>query len=671
MTRKKILVSIIMILLLLLITPMIDQIKVQAATIKLNTKGFSLAINHYKTLTISGTKKKVTWTSTNRGVATVSSSGKVIAKAPGSATIYASVAGKKLSVKVSVIKLSVSTATIEMGKSKTLKVYGTASKVTWSSSNKSVATISTSGKITTKAPGKVTISATVAGKKLSCIVTVLKLNKTSTELTIGTTTPLKVLGTTNKVTWSTSNAFVATVTSSGLVAAKSSGTATITASVSGTKLVGKIIIRKPIKTPTPTPTKAPTKVPTLIPTKMPAITPTKIPTLNPTPIPIITLTPAPTPTHNITPVIIPTPIPTITPTVPPSPNLTKRIIGYYAAWSRYAGFTPDKIDANKLTHINYAFANIGNDLKIKLGYPDVDLANIDGLNQLKKMNPKLKTIISVGGYSWSGKFSDVALTEATRTTFAESCIDFIVTYGFDGIDLDWEYPVSGGLPENAKRAADKQNFTLLMKKIREKLDIKEATTGKKYILTFAGAAGSWYLKNIELNLLNQYIDYVNVMTYDLHGTWEAYTNYNAPLYSEDPLRPNNISVDKSMKEWVATGLPKNKIVMGVPFYGYIYRSVPNVNNGFNQLYTGGSSITYKNVIINYLNAPGYRYYYNSNAKVPWLFDGSTFITYENELSMSEKAQYIKNHGLGGAMIWELSQDYNKVLLDALYHEMTR
>ena len=275
----------------------------------------------------------------------------------------------------------------------------------------------------------------------------------------------------------------------------------------------------------------------------------------------------------------------------------------------------------------------------------------------------------MGGYSWSGKFSDVALTELSRTIFADSCIDFIDHYGFDGIDLDWEYPVSGGLPGNVRRAADKQNFTLLMKTLRERLNAKEIITGKKYILTFAGAAGTWYLNNIELNLLNQYIDYANVMTYDLHGTWESYTNFNAPLYSDDPLRPNNISVDKSIKEWMKTGFPKNKIVMGVPFYGYIYHTVSNVNNGFNQLYSTGASITYQKVITNFLNTPGYNYYYNSYAKVPWLFDGSTFITYENELSMSEKAQYIKNNDLSGVMIWELSQDPNKVLLNSLYQKL--
>jgi chitinase len=140
---------------------------------------------------------------------------------------------------------------------------------------------------------------------------------------------------------------------------------------------------------------------------------------------------------------------------------TKILVGYYAAWAAYSGFTPDRIDASKLTNINYAFANIGKDLKITMGDPDKDPSNFKLLNDLKKKNPELKTLISVGGWSWSGKFSDAALTEASRTAFAQSCVAFMKKYGFDGVDIDWEYPVSGGLAGNSNCSADKHNFTLL------------------------------------------------------------------------------------------------------------------------------------------------------------------------------------------------------------------
>jgi chitinase len=407
---------------------------------------------------------------------------------------------------------------------------------------------------------------------------------------------------------------VATVSSSGKVTAKAPGTATITASVAGKKLTSKITVKAPL-----TDTQDRLRTPT------------------------------------------------------PTAGSTEKIVGYYAAWSKYAGFTPDKIDANKLTHINYAFANIDSDFKVTLGYPDIDPANIKLLNSLKMQNPNLKTIIAVGGWTWSARFSDAALTEESRTIFAESCVEFIVKYGFDGVDIDWEYPVSGGLATNIKRPEDKQNFTLLMKTLREKLDARGAVDGKHYILTFAGAAGNWYLHNIELDKLNHYIDFVNLMSYDIHGTWESLTDFNAPLYvdSKSATPQYKTSVDSSVTAWLNTGFPKEKLVMGVPFYGIIYKAVLHNNNGLYQTYSGGATISYNNIVGNYLNTLGYERFFHSEEMVPWLFNGSTFISYDDPQSIAVKTNYVKGKGLGGMMIWELSQDPKHVLLDAIYQGLSR
>jgi len=203
-----------------------------------------------------------------------------------------------------------------------------------------------------------------------------------------------------------------------------------------------------------------------------------------------------------------------------------RIIGYYPSWKSYSGFTPDKLDASKLTHINYAFAYIGQDNKIKLGYPDKDPENFKEINELKIINPDLKILISVGGWNWSGKFSDTASTEIARVTFAKSCVEFITEYEIDGIDLDWEYPVGGGLSTNSKRPQDKQNFTLLLKEIRKELDELELKDNKNYLLTIAGGASKYYLNNIEPDKIKEYIDFANIMTYDLHGPWDLYSDFN-------------------------------------------------------------------------------------------------------------------------------------------------
>lgn len=352
-------------------------------------------------------------------------------------------------------------------------------------------------------------------------------------------------------------------------------------------------------------------------------------------------------------------------------EISPKIIGYYPAWAKYLNYGPDKIDATKLTHINYAFANISENLTITLGYPHVDESNIKELLLLKEKNPKLKLLISVGGWSWSGKFSKAARTEASRTKFADSCVEFLIKYGFDGLDIDWEYPVSGGLEEENASPKDKQNFTLLMKKLREKLDTKGAKTGKKYLLSFAGGSGTWYVDNVELSKLHKYVDYASVMSYDIHGPWERYTNFNAPLYNntDTPKTQNTWSVNSSIGVWINAGFPKEKLVMGIPFYGYHYVVSKKANHGLYQLYKSSAAISYQTVYKDYLNKPDYTKYFHTSSKVPWLYNGSDFITYEDTQSVTAKTNFMKENELGGIMIWELSQDYNQMLLNTIYKNL--
>lgn len=347
----------------------------------------------------------------------------------------------------------------------------------------------------------------------------------------------------------------------------------------------------------------------------------------------------------------------------------KKIIGYYPAWKSYSGFTPDKLDASKLTHINYAFAYIGQDNKIKPGYPDKDPENFKKLNELKKVNPDLKILISVGGWNWSGKFSDTASTDFSRAAFADSCVEFITKYGIDGIDLDWEYPVGGGLPDNSKRPEDKQNFTLLLKEIREKLDEQGLKDNRHYLLTIAGGASNYYLKNIEPDKIREYIDYANIMTYDLHGPWDAYSDFNAPLYSSSNSSPQyKISVDSGVNAWIDAGFPKDKLVVGVPFYGYLYKISSGAGNGIYQKFTNGEALSFSSIKTDYINN-GYSEFFDSESMVSWLYKDNTFISYDDARSLELKAEYIKNEELGGIMIWELSQDYNNELLNSIFEAL--
>jgi chitinase len=360
-------------------------------------------------------------------------------------------------------------------------------------------------------------------------------------------------------------------------------------------------------------------------------------------------------------------------------------VGYYTGWSTYSNFHVSNIDASKLSHLNYAFSNISADGKIALGDPWADVekpfpgdsadqpykGNFYQLTKIKEQYPHLKTLISVGGWTWSERFSDVALTEQSRTIFADSLLEFILKYGFDGVDLDWEYPVGGGEADNINRPEDKQNFTLLLQKIRETFDAQSTKDGKKYLLTIASGAGKWHVDNMELNLIQQYVDYIQLMTYDIHGSWEPLTGLNAPLY-RDPDSGFNFewSVQDAVQTYINNGVPANKIVMGVPFYGRVYNQVNNMNSGLYQSFTGGGSAkSYAELEANYINKNGFIRYWEPDSKVPWLFNGSQFISYDDVESMGYKTSFIKLMGLGGAMMWELSQDPNKVLLSKVYNDL--
>jgi chitinase len=234
------------------------------------------------------------------------------------------------------------------------------------------------------------------------------------------------------------------------------------------------------------------------------------------------------------------------------------------------------------------------------------------------------------------------------------------------VDIDWEYPVSGGLSTNTYRSQDKTNFTLLLQKLREKLDAQGVVDGKKYLLSFAGGSGNTYIANVELNLISSYVDYAILMTYDLHGPWDTYTDFNAALYSPSETSPQyKLSADSCVKSWTAAGFPSFKIVLGVPFYGYIYSGVANVNNGLYKTFTSGTSITYDKIISDYLSNSTFIKYYHSEAKVPYLFNGSVFITYDDPTSVAEKANYIKTNHLAGASVWELSQNKDGTLINSL------
>lgn len=334
------------------------------------------------------------------------------------------------------------------------------------------------------------------------------------------------------------------------------------------------------------------------------------------------------------------------------------VVGYYAGWAAYQGYTPDQLPAEHLTQINYAFARIDPDtLTIALENPAHDKKNLAALRKLRQQNGHLKLLISVGGWSDSQHFSDAAATAARREAFAASCVDFVVAQGLDGVDLDWEYPVSGGAPGTIHRPADKQNFTKLLQELRTRLDRQGRRDGKDYSLTIAGAAGSWYLNQIEAVKVADIVDHIFLMGYDLHGPWDTSADFNAPLYTPSGASPQGkSSIADSVQAYLDKGIPAEKLVLGMPLYGYAYQGVSSQNNGLYSTYTSAKSVSYRTLKKNYLSNDAYRRLRHGEAQVPYLYGSRTFISYDDAESLAAKAALARSRDLGGIGFWELSQD---------------
>lgn len=357
-----------------------------------------------------------------------------------------------------------------------------------------------------------------------------------------------------------------------------------------------------------------------------------------------------------------------------------RIIGYFASWKIYGDdpYLVTDIPADKLTHINYAFAAISEDGEIALldewgdtqfPYPnDADDQPLKGnfyqLQLLKEAHPHLQTLISVGGWTDSDYFSDVALTPESRQKFAASVVAFVLAYGFDGVDLDWEYPTGGGEAGNVERPEDPENFVLLLAELRTQLDAQEAIDGHHYLLTIALGANRNAYEPLDWARILPSLDWINVMTYDMSGAWSGVTGFNAPLFDSTARPPEGNSADTTVSGILALGIPLEKLNLGVPFYGHGWTGVADYSNGLHQPHRGDAEgdFDYGSLVNNQLQT--YTRFWSDAAQVPWLYDEAsrTMITYDDPESIAAKANYALEHGLGGIMFWELSHDSDDAAL---------
>ena len=326
---------------------------------------------------------------------------------------------------------------------------------------------------------------------------------------------------------------------------------------------------------------------------------------------------------------------------------------------------PGQIAAQKLTRINYAFANLQGG-RIVNGFTDDD-RNLAALVALKQENPSLTVLVSVGGWLWSGNFSDMALTKTSRDLFIESVVEFINRNHLDGLDIDWEYPGLVGAG-NHFRPEDKQNYTLLLKELRHRFNQQEKKLHRRLYITIAAGASSDFLAHTEMNKVQKYVDTVNLMAYDYYEpTDDAIAGHHAPLFT-NPADPKKVSADRSVQEFEHAGVPAAKIILGVPFYGHVWGAVTDTNHG---LFQPGKPIPnafakYGNITATMLNN-GFVRYWDPIASVPYLYnpEKKIFVSYEDPESLGLKSRYVLDHKLGGMMFWDYSGDPAGALLDAI------
>ncbi|MGA0556912.1 glycoside hydrolase family 18 protein [Larkinella sp. VNQ87] len=321
----------------------------------------------------------------------------------------------------------------------------------------------------------------------------------------------------------------------------------------------------------------------------------------------------------------------------------------------------DQIEVEKLTHINYAFVDVKNN-RAWLHNLATDSTNFRKLNLLKQRNPDLKILISIGGWAWSENFSDAVLSDSSRQGFAASAVDIVRQYNLDGIDIDWEYPGMKG-EDNVFRPEDKENFTLMFKALREHLDALKQQTGKRYFVTTALPGFPEIFTHTEMGKLHPYLDFVNVMSYDFF-TGPAKAGHHTNLFPAGGL-DNEQSGDRAVRLYREAGVPMEKLVLGLAFYGRGWELASDEHQRYPRPAVKVNRVGgYTYIKDSLLTNPAFVRYWDRKAKAPYLFrpEQKFFISYDDEESVRHKCRYVRKNRMAGVMFWEYFNDPKGYLL---------
>ena len=344
----------------------------------------------------------------------------------------------------------------------------------------------------------------------------------------------------------------------------------------------------------------------------------------------------------------------------------KKIVCYFSSWAVYrpglGKFDISDLDPRLCTHIVYSSVGINIDGSVRVTDSWADLpSGLDGygkFTRLRQLSPGTKAMIAIGGWNeGSTTFSQVSGDPVTRARFVQNVVNFLKQYNFDGLDVDWEYPNQrGGQP------SDKENYVALLRELRQ------AFNPHGYILSVAVAAAEFSAsKSYNIRDLSQYVHFISLMTFDFNGSWNPNTGLNAPMNasSRESGDQAKLNMDSAVRYWIQQGAPRDKLVLGVPSYGRSFTLADAGNNGLGAPTTGpGAAGPYTkeagmlgfNEICVDLGQGGWTVIRDPQQQVPYAFKGNQWVGYDDASCVGKKAEYIKQMGFAGAMLWSVETD---------------